>query len=132
MHLDDASDGRLDPFRGLTDAEARAATDARLGCFVVEGVRTLEVATEQDVARRIGVAKEGAFVAGQRGTGHAEDGGRHKGLRFARNPPPRKGRGALSPAVFTAYLTMQSTPSALSESHNCRAALLLPVTAWIR
>lgn len=42
--VDDATDPRLVELSGLTDAEARAVTEAEHGCFVVEGLLGLEAA----------------------------------------------------------------------------------------
>ncbi len=41
-HVDDPDDPRLFELTGLTDAEARAALEAEHGCFVAEGILTLE------------------------------------------------------------------------------------------
>ena len=43
--VDDPDDPRLVELAGLTDAEARARTEAEHGCFVAEGLLTLEAAS---------------------------------------------------------------------------------------
>jgi tRNA G18 (ribose-2'-O)-methylase SpoU len=51
-HVDDPDDPRLVELTGLTDAAARAATEAEHGCFVVEGLLALEAVLESPYGLR--------------------------------------------------------------------------------
>ncbi len=50
--VDGPDDEGLVELAGLTDARARAATEAMLGCFVAEGLRTLETVLDVDGSLR--------------------------------------------------------------------------------
>ena len=87
--------------------------------FVGQGaqlVGIIAIATEQDIARRIGLAEEGAFIGRQVRAAKTEDRRNHSS-RFAGKL--RSGKRANHSAAgkspkACAYLTWQSSPSALS------------------
>ncbi|MDZ7675289.1 MAG: RNA methyltransferase [Acidimicrobiales bacterium] len=56
--VDDPGDPRLVEVAGLTDAQSRNRTEAEHGCFVVEGLRTLETAVHSSYELRLVLCAE--------------------------------------------------------------------------
>ena len=88
-----------------------------------------DVAAEEDVARRIALAKERPLVGGQRQSGKAENGGRHRGKVAAR----RGIRKRTHPAnvEMPVYFTWQAPPADFSLAQSVLALARSPEIAGI-
>ena len=118
----------------LVDREyqAIAAMDrAQIVGQLAQLIAVIAIAREQDIARRIGLLEEGAFLGCQVEAGNAENGGRHARHGEA-NTPAAQARAVWQVWKFSSYLTKQASPSALSAAHSRLAEARSPASACRR